>query len=65
MGHQRRQLLATPYVALSLALSCGSYLSNWFHLQTVNFSRPPAIEGPVGDTTIASLIVVAGVMCEE
>jgi hypothetical protein len=39
MGLQMRQLLATLYVTLSLAL-CGSDPSSRFHLQTLSFDRP-------------------------
>jgi hypothetical protein len=62
-----RQLLATLCVTSSLALVTlgGSNSAFGFRLRTMSFNRPPAIRGPVGDTTSVSHVVVAGAMCEE
>jgi hypothetical protein len=59
-----RQLCATFCVTSSLALG-DSDPSSRFHLQTLSFSKPLVIEGPIRDTTSISLVVVAGMMCEE
>jgi hypothetical protein len=59
MGHQMRQLLVTLCVASSLALVAlgGSDPSSGFRLQSLSFSMPPAIEGPVGDMALYPLLV--------
>jgi hypothetical protein len=61
------QLLTTLCVTSSLALVTlgSSDPASGFDLQTLSFSRPPAIEGLVGDTTSISLVVATGAMCEE
>jgi hypothetical protein len=61
------QLLATPYVALSLALFAlgGSDPTNMFCLGTLSFASPSVIMGPVWDTITVSCAIVTGVMREE
>jgi hypothetical protein len=61
------QLLATPCVALSLALFAlgGFDLTGRFCLGTLSFAGPSAIMGPAWNMDTVSRAIIAGVMCEE
>jgi hypothetical protein len=66
-GPRKCQLLATPCVALSLALFSlgGSNPSGRFCLGTMRFIGPLAIVGLVWDTVTVTRVVIAGMMCKE
>jgi hypothetical protein len=61
-----RQLLATLFVTLSLALFalCDTDLTGGFCLRTLSFGEPMIIVGPVLDMVVVSRAVV-GTSCEE
>jgi hypothetical protein len=65
IGPRVCQLLATLYVALSLALFAlgGADPTGGFCLRTVSFSRPMTITGSILDTVAVSH-AVEGVVCE-
>jgi hypothetical protein len=66
MGPQRHQLLATLYVASSLALFAlgSSDLTGGFCLRTLIYCMPTTIVGPILDTVVVSRDV-EGASCEE
>jgi hypothetical protein len=66
MGFRACQLLATLCVAMSLVLFAqgSTDLTGGFCLQTLSYSKPTAIMGPILDTVIISCSVV-GTSCEE